>query len=323
MPTITYGDHHYACRSDETVLECLSRHGVAVPCSCRKGVCQTCMMRAVIGTPTAIAQEQLKPTLREQGHFLACVCRPEGDLTVTLPGSGALPRLKAVIVNKERLNDWIVRLELQPVEPFAYRPGQFLNLHRADGLIRSYSIASLAQADNRIELHIERLPDGKMSGWIHDDAKTGDALDIEGPHGECYYLEGKPAQPLLLIGTGSGLAPLWGIARDALARGHTGPVHLFHGSRNAGKLYLVDELRALAWQHGNFHYTPCVSGAEVPTGFSAGRANEVALDQHGNLAGFRVYLCGHPQMVNDTKMKAYLAGASLQDILADPFTPSS
>ena len=53
--------------------------------------------------------------------------------------------------------------------------------------------------------------------------------------------------------------------------------------------------------------------------FEQGRANEVALKKVSDLKGWRVYLCGHPDMVNDTKKQAFLKGASMQDIFSDPF----
>ena len=57
----------------------------------------------------------------------------------------------------------------------------------------------------------------------------------------------------------------------------------------------------------------------MPEGYIAGRANEVALQEHSDLSHWKVFLCGHPGMVNETKKKTFLAGASFQEILADPF----
>ena len=129
--------------------------------------------------------------------------------------------------------------------------------------------------------------------------------------------------PLLLIGTGCGLAPLYGIVRDALDHGHSGPICLFHGSSTHDGLYLIDELRHLAEHYANFFYTPCISSEPVRKGFAAGRAEQVALDTMKSLKGVRLYLCGHPDMVRETKRKAFLAGASLKEIFADPFVINS
>ncbi len=317
MTTIKFSDKQYACDTDETVLDCLSRHGVDIPSSCRSGVCQTCLMRATEGTPPQDSQQGLRPTLQQQGYFLACVCKPTQDLQVALPDDSAMPKVCAVVSEKTDLKEGIMRLRLKPESPIKYQPGQFINIHE-QGISRSYSIASLAD-EGYIELHIEQVADGKMSTWLHNELAVGEQIIIDGPHGNCFYLNDKPQQNMLLIGTGTGLAPLWGIARDALAQGHTGEIHLYHGSRTTDKLYLVDELKALADAHSNFFYTPCLSGSDVPEGFSAGRANEVALKAQEKLSQWRVFLCGHPTMVAETKKKAFLAGASFQEILADPF----
>ena len=85
-------------------------------------------------------------------------------------------------------------------------------------------------------------------------ARTNPIVSIQGPSGNCFYLPGQPDEPLLLAGTGTGLAPLYGIARDALTQGHCGPIWLFHGSLNPAGLYLQQELTDLAARHANFQY---------------------------------------------------------------------
>lgn len=80
----------------------------------------------------------------------------------------------------------------------------------------------------------------------------------------------------------------------------------------------MDELWRLSETHPNFHYIPCVDSAGG-SGLREERADLAALRDFSDLKGWRVYLCGHPGMVNTMKRKAYLAGAALQDIYADPF----
>ena len=85
-----------------------------------------------------------------------------------------------------------------------------------------------------------------MSNWIFDEVKIGESVDIQGPSGACFYLSGAPEQGLLLIGSGTGLAPLVAIARDALNDSHSGQVRLYHGARESAGLYLRDGLFDLA-----------------------------------------------------------------------------
>ncbi len=319
MATITFQDKQYEKRPNESVLDCLARQDIMVPHACRVGTCQTCLMRAIRGEPPADAQKGLKDTLRLQGYFLSCQCKPESDLEVSLPDRSVIHRVATEVVGKEKLSSNTLRLRLQCQEDFEYRPGQFLHLYREDNLVRSYSIASLPQYGEPLELHIRKIAGGRLSTWVHEHLQLGDALEVGGPFGECFYVSGKPEQAILLVGTGCGLAPLWGIVRDALDQGHEGPIHLFHGSHEASGLYLVGEMRALEKQYRNFHYTPCISGPDVPSGYASGRNNDVALTAIPKLAGWRVFLCGHPGMVKDMQKKAFLAGAALSEIYADPF----
>jgi ferredoxin-NADP reductase/ferredoxin len=323
MPRITYAGQSYECRTEESVLQCLGRHGVEPPSSCRSGVCQTCLMKATVGTPPIEAQAGLKTQLQMQGYFLACICIPNQDMTIVRADETALPQITTTLIEKRPLNQNIMRIRLKPETSFSYHPGQFINLHRDNDTARCYSIASLPN-DEAIELHVEWIKDGKVSGWLHNEVNPGDTIKIDGPHGDCFYTGDNPQENIMLAGTGSGLAPLWGILQDALARGHQGQIHLFHGSRTAERLYLVEELRTLAQQKSNFHYTACVSGPTVPEGYEAGRCPDIALKHYPNLdSSWRLFLCGHPAMVNDMRKRSFLAGASFNNIHADPFTHAS
>jgi NAD(P)H-flavin reductase/ferredoxin len=321
MPRITWQGKSHELHEKETVLDALIRVGASVPYACRGGVCQTCMLRAVSGDPGELARRGLNEEQRAQGAFLPCVCRPETDLEVA-PMQAEKPVTSARVVSKTPLGPGILRLRLAPREPIVYRAGQFVNLHVDEGLVRSYSIASVPALDaGEIELHVRRLPGGRVSGWLHEVLREGDELRVQGPGGECCYVPGEPERPLLMVATGSGLAPLWGIMREALHSGHTGPIYLYHGSRDADGLYLRNELRALAEEYGDrFHYVPCISGPEVATDCRPGRASDVALADHPKLNGWRGYICGHPQMVEQTRRRMFLAGARLSDIHADAFT---
>ena len=150
----------------------------------------------------------------------------------------------------------------------------------------------------------------------------GGSIDFYGPSGSSFYLPGRPQDALLLVGTGTGLSPLVGIARDALLSGHEGPVHLYHGSATVAGLYLDRELRRLSERFATFRYTPCLDGEDHAEGCSRGRANDVAFTEHRKLHGHRVYLSGVPAMVHAAKKTAYLQGAALSDIHTDPFESS-
>ncbi len=318
MPLITFEGKSYECRSGERVLDCLMRHGVMLPSSCRSGVCQTCMVRAVNGVPPVVAQNGIKDTLRAQGYFLACVCEPESDIEISLVDSATV-RNRATLVSRERMNESVLRLRMTCGSAFEYRAGQFINLIRpGDELVRSYSLASLP-SENELELHVKRVPDGRMSNWIFDELEVGQELEFYGPSGDCFYLPGNRDASLLLIGTGTGLAPLYGIMRNALAQEHTGPIHFFHASLATPGLYMMDEMYALASASANMTYTPCVLKGETPRGGVQGNIVDIVQSNMKNLAGWRIYLCGDPPIVDALKRACFLSGATMQNIHSDPF----
>ena len=187
---------------------------------------------------------------------------------------------------------------------------------------RNYSLASVPSLDDDLMMHVRRVPGGQVSGWIFDQVQAGDTVTISEAFGDCFYVPGRSEQNLLLLGTGCGLAPLYGIARDALNSGHRGRIHLYHGSRDACGLYLVKELDAYAAAHPNFRYRPCISEGPSAEGYWAGTPLQAALDETPDLGGWRVYLCGNPQMVEAARMQTFLAGAGSSEIFADPFLPS-
>ncbi len=322
MPEILLDGKGYALADGETVLDALTRGGAAVPSSCRSGVCQTCLMRAVEGSIPAESQKGLKGTLQARGYFLACQCMPGGTLRVERPGAEA-GRLSATVRAITPLNRDIGSVALECSDMGDYRAGQFINVFKDGTVSRSYSLASAPGIDPHLTLHVRKVAEGRVSGWIHETLRVGDTVAISQPLGECFYLPSDPEQPLLLLGTGSGLAPLYGIIRDALRHGHRGPIHLYHGSRHKDGLYLTDELHALAREHASVQYHPCVSREEPSGDLRRGRVVDLALGDLTALAGWRVFLCGHPDMVQSARKRLYLAGASLKDMYADAFIRSA
>lgn len=319
MPLITYEGRGYPMEGDETLLDCLLRHDVSVPYGCRAGVCQSCLMQAIDGAPPSDAQKGLKDTQKFDKQFLACLCRPMADLDVILPGK-ASKTYSIQVISVDRLSSEIVRVRLGLPKGFAYRAGQFINITSPDNALRSYSLASVPEIDDFLELHVRRIPSGMVSNWIYSELKTNTELTISEAMGQCFYTPSPSHQPLLLIGTGTGLAPLYGIVRDALHQGHSGPIHLYHGSSHRDGIYYLDEMRGLVDKHPHLNYTPALSRPHELACVASGRAQDLALSAQSELSGWRLYLCGHPEMVNTTKKQAFLAGVNMQDIHADPFT---
>ena len=318
MPTIRYAGESYVAELGENVLDVLLREGVDKSYSCRQGICLSCITHCAEGEISDGAQKNIKHSIAKQGYFLACQAKVGGDMVLATPDTAAL-YTRTKVKSVEDVNDNVIRLVLQAATPLYYHAGQYANLRRPDGLSRSYSMASVPFLDSGLEFHIRRMPGGRMSNWIADHLKVGHSIDLQGPNGSCYYLTDEIDKPLLLIGTGSGLAPLYGIARDALFSGHTGPVHFYHGSAGMDGLYFRDRMKDIAELHPHFNYVPCLSKGAPPTGVRGGRASEAALADFPNLKGWIVYICGEPDMVHDMQEQAFIAGAAIRDIHADAF----
>jgi NAD(P)H-flavin reductase/ferredoxin len=317
MPRVICEGRAVTVRPGQRVLDALLEAGLTVPSSCRAGACQSCLVKATGGTPPAAAQVGLKDTLRAQGYFLSCQAELREDLSITLDAARELS-VPARIAEVAPLSHDVLRVLVHPDGALPARAGQFVTLVREDGLARAYSIANLPEAGSPLELHVRVHPRGRMSGWLASADALGAEVQLRGPAGACFYTPGSPAQPMLLAGTGTGLAPLWGIARDALAAGHTGPIQLWHGARVPGGFYLVDEIAALCQRHPQLSFQRCVLDGPPAPGVETGRLDEVLLAR-ARVAGWRVFLCGDPELVLGLKRRLFLAGAALRDIHADAF----
>lgn len=306
-------------QSGETVLECLERNGERVASLCRSGVCQSCLLTALAGEVPRAAQQGLKESWRAQGVFMPCVCRPANDLQVVR--CDAVPAYASRVLDVQHLSPRVLRVQLARPEGLRFSAGQFIQLVRpADELVRAYSLASLPD-DQSLELHVALHHDGRMSQWLAGAA--GAAVQLRGPLGECCHVIGELHRPLLLAGTGTGLAPLWGVSRAALQSGHQGPIHLFHGASCATELYLWRDLQELARSHPQLRIAASIRGGEEVTDARIGTTPlaERVLAEASSLSQPRVYLCGNPEFVRSLRKQLYLDGVPLDRIHADPFVP--
>jgi len=320
---ILFRDRSLVSEEGESILDCLSRNGINIPHSCQSGVCQSCLMQLNGGETQPEAQNGLKPTLQKRGLFLACQFKPKADVVIDLPDSFGIES-PAVVASKEMLNHNVLRLILRPRETFVCEPGQYITVINCDMVARSYSIANNPAKEGLIELHIRLIEEGRMSVFVRDRLKVGDALTLRGPAGTCFYVpEDGTDYPIVLAGTGTGLAPLIGIAKQALGCGHLGDIQLFHGALQPADLYLSAELSQLSGSYNNFRYNPCVLKGQSGKHYLSGDVCELVIAAlPPNKTATRLFLCGAPDLVNTMRRKAFLAGIASKHIFADPFLPS-
>jgi len=234
MSTIYYKDNNghsqeVALDGDETVLDALLRCGVDVPYGCRTGICQSCIMKAEHSSVPRAAQAGLRDVQVQQGYFLSCSCKPTDSMVVAL--SNEYKKAVTTVLDKVMLTNDIVRLRVK--KTICYRSGQYMTLWKGSDVARSYSLASHPTNDDYIEFHIRVYPEGVFSPWVAKELNVGDKLEIQGPMGDCFYTTKDKSQTLFLSGLGTGLAPLYGIARDALLSGHKGKILMLIGARVA------------------------------------------------------------------------------------------
>jgi CDP-4-dehydro-6-deoxyglucose reductase, E3 len=311
-------DDEIEARADETLLDALLRGGVSVDNSCRAGICRSCEVRVSAGEVDAGTEAG---AVRDD-RVLACSVKPCGDL-VEVDLGDAVERVSARLVERSQLAPTVLRLRFHPEGPFAFEPGQFAMLYGPGGRARPYSIASQPE-DGFVELHVRRVPEGLMSSWLFDVAELGAEVSFGLPEGDCVYRARNEDEPLLLVGIGTGLAPLWGILHRARARGHRGTVILVQGAADADRLYLHEELRELASQWDAFSYRAAVLSG------GAGRADvvekdvgELAAELVPELRGWRAHIAGDPEMVKRLQRELVVAGLSPFSVHADAFVPAS
>ena len=169
---------------------------------------------------------------------------PETD-PVTDEAFAPNPWTTARVAELERIGDRLVRLRLELDDPFAFTPGQHcvLRLRAEDGYTaqRSYSIAS-DPADPLVELMVECLPGGEVSGHLHDEARAGDELEVRGPIGGWFTWRGE-ARALCLTG-GTGVVPVISMLRYARRLGIADRLRICAVGRTRRELPFVDELLA-------------------------------------------------------------------------------
>jgi ferredoxin-NADP reductase len=153
------------------------------------------------------------------------------------------PWTTARIAEMERIGDRLVRLRLELDERFDFAPGQHcvLRLRAEDGYTaqRDYSIAS-DPADALLELMVECLPGGEVSGHLHDEARVGDELELRGPIGGWFTWTGEPRAVCLTGGTG--IVPIVSMLRYARRLGIADRLRICAVGRTRMELPYVGEL---------------------------------------------------------------------------------
>ena len=161
---------------------------------------------------------------------------------VAVPAIGAWQQATVLEVRQETERIKTFRLAL--ATPTARMAGQYfvVRLTAPDGYRtqRSYSVATPPADDDVIEITVERLDDGEVSTFLHDELVAGDTLEVRGPIGGWFVWPG--TTPALLIGGGSGVVPLMSMLRLARRAPRPSLAHLLVSVRSPQALMYAPEM---------------------------------------------------------------------------------
>jgi CDP-4-dehydro-6-deoxyglucose reductase len=322
----------FAVERDETILSAAIRAGVGLPYGCRDGACGSCKSRLLAGRVIHGAHQAKTLTEAEEaaGFVLTCCATPQTDCELearTVPGAGEFPILKlpsrVLSLDKPSADVAIVRLQLPATQNFQFHAGQYVEFILRDGARRSYSMANAPHSTpGFIDLHIRHMPGGKFTDHVFGALKEKDILRMEGPFGS-FFLREDSDKPIVLLGSGTGFAPLKAIIERIQHLGLTRPTTLYWGCRSKADLYLHDWALQAAASTPGLTYIPVLSEPK-PEDLWTGRTgfvHQAVMADLPDLSGHQVYACGAPVMV-DSARAAFSAqcGLPADEFYADSFT---
>lgn len=322
----------------EWVLDAAFRQGLAIPHGCREGRCASCKCVLVDGDVEMedYSTFALSESDRDGGQVLLCRTHAYSDITVELLNydedlmSRSIPvkEFSGVLTSVTELTHDIRLLKVELESPLKFWAGQFVELGvPSAGVTRSYSMASTPGTPSQLEFIIRKYPEGAFSSLLDTTLTPGTAVTVKGPFGTCLRREERPG-PMLLVGGGSGMSPLWSILQDHIASGEQRPIRFFYGGRAKRDLFMLEEFAAIAKSLPDFQFIPVLSQAGPDdawtgeTGFVHEALKRIMAEQQ--LSGeIDAYACGPVPMVDAALLVLKDLGVDPGNTHADKFTPAS
>jgi CDP-4-dehydro-6-deoxyglucose reductase len=198
--------------------------------------------------------------------------------------------------------------------------GQYLDIMLPQNRRRSFSIANAPHDAKLLELHIRRVAGGEFTQQLFDDMKEKTLLRIEGPLGQFWFREDSP-RPAVLIGGGTGYAPLRAMLKHLLERGDRRPLHLYWGAQTQADLYEHAAIQELTGRFANLSYTPVLSEPDKQRDWRGrtGWVHAAVLADHPGLSAFDVYASGPPAMVEAVRHEFLARGLPPEQLFFDSF----
>ena len=188
--------------------------------------------------------------------------------------------------------------------------------------VRSYSIASAPNSDGRIEITVERLPNGEVSPYLTTELMVGDNLELRGPIGGWFVWRRDQTEPTQLVAGGSGIVPLMAMIRSRASGSSTAPFRLLYSVREPAAVFYRNELQALSDQDHSvtvtYAYTRVApKGSPRPPGRID--ATLIATDTWPSNLSPTSYVCGPTSFVENATDLLIAAGHGRENIRTERF----
>jgi ferredoxin-NADP reductase len=188
--------------------------------------------------------------------------------------------------------------------------------------VRSYSIASAPNSDGRVELTVERLPNGEVSPYLTQEVVAGDRLELRGPIGGWFVWRTEQTEPVQLIAGGSGIVPLMAMIRSRASAGNKSQFRLLYSVREPGAVFYRDELQALSDRSHSVSITYAYTRAapkDWPRPPSRIDATLIATGTWPSNLGPTSYVCGPTSFVENATDLLIAAGYGRENIKTERF----
>jgi CDP-4-dehydro-6-deoxyglucose reductase len=328
--TIANSGKTFIVREGENVLVAALRQGVMLPYSCKNGTCGSCKGVVQSGEvhypfhpPMALEKSDFA-----EGMALLCQAEPTEDLVIHVREIEAVRDIQvrmmpARVMEKDFLSKNVVRLVLRlpKAQRLQFLAGQYVDVLLSGGKRRAFSIASCPSLEDEIELHIRHVDGGDFTGFVFNDLKERDILRLEGPQGNFFVRNDQPERPMIMMGGGTGFAPLKSMIENLIEQGDRREIHLYWGARDQEDLYLDGLPCQWAKEKDNIHYRRALSEAAADKEPEAhlGLVHEAVLADHPDLSGFDVYMSGPPAMIEAAKAAFKRQGVDENRLFYDSF----
>jgi len=202
-----------------------------------------------------------------------------------------------------------------------------VRLTAADGYsaVRSYSIASAPNAEKRVELTVERLPNGEVSPYLTQDVAIGDPLEVRGPIGGWFVWRPEQIEPIQLVAGGSGIVPLMAMIRSRAAVGSAAKFRLLYSVREPEAVLYRGELQALSAQN-RFVTLTCAYTRVAPKDWPRppGRIDNALIEQTTWPSKLvpTCYVCGPTSFVESASRLLTASGNDPDKIRTERFGPT-